>query len=316
MPNLENLRKQAKLYRALASRRLLPGRRADQGRRAAFQDLTGPPDPGRPASSSATHRSWWLANPGSKAGRRSRQECKPCPKPPTAVAAKPELTEVEAELFVADIKASCAFFTSKLGFDVVFTYGEPPFYGQVKRDNARLNLRLVCEPVFVGDIREREQLLAGLDDAGQRRRDHASSFVQYQSAGVGFPADPEAGAVGRAHLRRARSRRQPAAVRRGLLRRAHTASWSSTASFRLAQRSERAGRSRSGRLEPEDVHDEGLDRRGCGARRARLAGRLSGSVPTQASAQPSSRPSAKPASSRRSAMPWRCNAGVTPTSSM
>ena len=67
---------------------------------------------------------------------------------------------VEAELFVADIKASCAFFTNKLGFSVVFTYGEPPFYGQVKRDVARLNLRLVCEPVFVGDIREREQLLS------------------------------------------------------------------------------------------------------------------------------------------------------------
>ena len=61
-----------------------------------------------------------------------------------AIAAKPELTQVEAQLFVADIKASCAFFTSKLGFEVAFTYGEPPFYGQVKRDNARLNLRLVC----------------------------------------------------------------------------------------------------------------------------------------------------------------------------
>ena len=101
------------------------------------------------------------------------------------VAAKPELTEVEAELFVADVKASCAFFTSKLGFDVVFTYGEPPFYGQVKRDNARLNLRLVCEPVFVGDIREREQLLAAsmtLGSAAEIRQ----LFVQYQSAGVDF----------------------------------------------------------------------------------------------------------------------------------
>jgi catechol 2,3-dioxygenase-like lactoylglutathione lyase family enzyme len=97
---------------------------------------------------------------------------------------KPELTQVEAQLFVADIKASCAFFT-KLGFEVVFTYGEPPFYGQVKRDNARLNLRMVCEPVFVGDIREREQLLAAsmtLDSAVEIRQ----LFVQYQSAGVDF----------------------------------------------------------------------------------------------------------------------------------
>ena len=68
---------------------------------------------------------------------------------------------------------------------MVFTYGEPPFYGQVKRDNARLNLRLVCEPVFVGDIREREQLLAAsmtLGSAAEIRQ----LFVQYQSAGVDF----------------------------------------------------------------------------------------------------------------------------------
>ena len=68
---------------------------------------------------------------------------------------------------------------------MVFTYGEPPFYGQVKRDNARLNLRLVCEPVFVGDIREREELLAAsmtLGSAAEIRQ----LFVQYQSAGVDF----------------------------------------------------------------------------------------------------------------------------------
>ena len=96
---------------------------------------------------------------------------------------KPELTEVEAQLFVADIKSSCDFFTSKLGFTVVFCYGEPPFYGQVKRDSVRLNLRLVCEPVFVGDIREREQLLAAsmtVDSAAEIRQ----LFLDYQSAGV------------------------------------------------------------------------------------------------------------------------------------
>jgi hypothetical protein len=30
----------------------------------------------------------------------------------------------------------------------------------VKRDHARLCLRLVCEPVFIGDIRRRENLLS------------------------------------------------------------------------------------------------------------------------------------------------------------
>lgn len=40
--------------------------------------------------------------------------------------------------FVRDLKASCAFFTSQLGFEVAFLYREPPVYGQVQRDQARL----------------------------------------------------------------------------------------------------------------------------------------------------------------------------------
>jgi uncharacterized glyoxalase superfamily protein PhnB len=53
------------------------------------------------------------------------------------------------------------------------------------RDGARLNLRMVCEPVFVGDIREREHLLSAtftLDSAAELRR----LFLQYQEAGVAF----------------------------------------------------------------------------------------------------------------------------------
>lgn len=67
----------------------------------------------------------------------------------------------------------------------MFTYGDPPFYGQVRRGNARLNLRLVCEPVFVGDIREREQLLAAaltMESATALR----DLYLQYQAAGVAF----------------------------------------------------------------------------------------------------------------------------------
>jgi len=67
---------------------------------------------------------------------------------------------VEATLFVADVEASRRYFEDVLGFATVFTYGEPPFFGQVARDGSPLNLRYVCEPVFVGDIREREDLLA------------------------------------------------------------------------------------------------------------------------------------------------------------
>jgi catechol 2,3-dioxygenase-like lactoylglutathione lyase family enzyme len=75
-------------------------------------------------------------------------------------APRPILTSISAQLFVADIQASCDFYTGKLGFAVDFVYGDPPFYAQVTRDNARLSLRHVDEPVFAGDIREREALLS------------------------------------------------------------------------------------------------------------------------------------------------------------
>ena len=70
------------------------------------------------------------------------------------------LNSIAAQLFVADIQASCDFYTGKLGFAVDFVYGDPPFYGQVTRDNARLSFRHVDEPVFAGDVREREDLLS------------------------------------------------------------------------------------------------------------------------------------------------------------
>jgi catechol 2,3-dioxygenase-like lactoylglutathione lyase family enzyme len=70
------------------------------------------------------------------------------------------LTVAEPQLFVADITAACDFFTGKLGFAVEFTYGEPPYCAQVKRDAARLNLRCVKQPVIDPALRDREELLA------------------------------------------------------------------------------------------------------------------------------------------------------------
>jgi uncharacterized glyoxalase superfamily protein PhnB len=97
----------------------------------------------------------------------------------------PVLTSTEAHLFVADIKASCDFYTDKLGFTVAFVYGDPPFYGQVACDHARLNLRVVGEPVFAGDIRDREHLLsASLTVATSE--EIKQLFASYQAAGVRF----------------------------------------------------------------------------------------------------------------------------------
>ncbi|MGZ5912570.1 MAG: VOC family protein [Reyranella sp.] len=184
MPNLENLRKQAKLYVrwhrdghhpvAAQIRAVLPRFKNLTDRQILERDFKLS-DAQELVARQSGFESWQAL----KTGVQAMTDTAP------AIAAKPELTQVEAQLFVADIKASCAFFTSKLGFEVVFTYGEPPFYGQVKRDSARLNLRMVCEPVFVGDIREREQLLAASLTVGSAP-EIRQLFLQYQAAGVDF----------------------------------------------------------------------------------------------------------------------------------
>jgi catechol 2,3-dioxygenase-like lactoylglutathione lyase family enzyme len=69
-------------------------------------------------------------------------------------------TGAEPCLFVADFHRARDFYVHRLGFHLEFAHGEPPCYGLVSRGAARLTLRLIKEPVFTGNIREREQLLA------------------------------------------------------------------------------------------------------------------------------------------------------------
>jgi len=95
---------------------------------------------------------------------------------------KPTLLAAEPQLFVTDVGASCEFYKKKLGFTVAFIYGEPPFYGQVFRDGARLNLRHLDEPAINPELRDREHLLSAsitVDDA-------KLLFVEFQTAGVLF----------------------------------------------------------------------------------------------------------------------------------
>ena len=98
---------------------------------------------------------------------------------------KAVITAAEPQLFVADIGSSCDFFTARLGFAVVFTYGEPRFYAQVVRGGARLNLRHVDRPVIDTAMRDREELLsASLTVAGAE--EIKALFSEFQTAGVTF----------------------------------------------------------------------------------------------------------------------------------
>lgn len=62
----------------------------------------------------------------------------------------------EPQLFVADIEAALRFYGEVLGFDLAFSHGEPPFYAQVVRGGARMNLRRVEGRVFDAGFRDRE----------------------------------------------------------------------------------------------------------------------------------------------------------------
>jgi len=98
---------------------------------------------------------------------------------------RPALTSTAAHLYVRDMEASTSFFTTKLGFTIDFLYGEPPFYGQVSRDQAHLALRFMDEPFFAEDIREREGLLSASITLATADA-IMQLFLAYQAAGVPF----------------------------------------------------------------------------------------------------------------------------------
>src|SRR5438105_15482215 len=78
------------------------------------------------------------------------------------------LLTAEPQLYVRDVGVAAEFYTRKLGFSVAFSYGEPPFYGQVFRDGARWTLRHIDNGVLDPIRREPAQLLAActaLDEA-------------------------------------------------------------------------------------------------------------------------------------------------------
>jgi uncharacterized glyoxalase superfamily protein PhnB len=95
------------------------------------------------------------------------------------------ISGAEPQLFVTDIKTACEFFASKLGFSTEFTYGEPPFYAQVARDAARLNLRHMDRPVIDAGLRDREELLSASLTVESAEQIEAL-FAEFGAAGVTF----------------------------------------------------------------------------------------------------------------------------------
>lgn len=79
-----------------------------------------------------------------------------------AAAATPGFGPAIPFLWASDIPRTCRFFAATLGFDVDFTYGEPPFYGEIFRDGVRFAVRQVDEAEIAAgrDYRHAEALPA------------------------------------------------------------------------------------------------------------------------------------------------------------
>jgi len=104
---------------------------------------------------------------------------------PESSPSKATIVGAEPQLFVTDIKRSCEFFCEKLGFSLAFSYGKPPYYAQVRRDAARINLRCVERAVVESALRDREEPLSmsmTVASAGEIK----VLFLEFQSAGVEF----------------------------------------------------------------------------------------------------------------------------------
>jgi len=98
---------------------------------------------------------------------------------------KATITCAEPQLLVTDIKRACQFFEEKLGFSLVFSYGDPPYYAQVRRDAARLNLRYVEGPLIESTVRYRDELLSASMTVATAD-EIKLLFLEFQSAGVTF----------------------------------------------------------------------------------------------------------------------------------
>jgi uncharacterized glyoxalase superfamily protein PhnB len=184
MPNIENLKKQAKQYLRWHRERYYPVAAQIRAALPRFRNVRDVQilesnfklaDAQELVARQMGFDGWQALKSGADAMTDESRQATP----------RPIFNSIEAQLFVANIKSSCDFYTSKLGFAVEFIYGDPPYYGQVVRDNARLNLRLVFEPVFVADVRKREHLLSASITVATSN-EIKQLFLSYQAAGVSF----------------------------------------------------------------------------------------------------------------------------------
>jgi len=184
MPNLENLKKQAKLIVRWHRERHYPVAAQIRVHLPRFLNMSDPEilaasfklsDAQEMVARQHGFDSWQALKTGIST---TSSTAKSAQSKATIVAAEPQL-------FVTNIKRSCEFFCEKLGFSLVFSYGKPPYYAQVGRDAARLNLRCVERPLIEAMVRNGEELLS-VSMTVATANEIKLLYLEFQSAGVAF----------------------------------------------------------------------------------------------------------------------------------
>jgi catechol 2,3-dioxygenase-like lactoylglutathione lyase family enzyme len=194
MPNLENLKKQAKLILRWHRERHYPV--AAQIREQLPRFLNVPDCEILAASFKLSDAQEMIARQQGFASWQALKTgfSKTPPKvkssffksaPSNSAPSKATIIGAEPQLFVGDMQRSCDFFCEKLGFTLVFSYGKPPYYAQVGRDAVRLNLRCVERRVIESTVRDREELLS-VSMTVATTDEIKLLFLEFQSAGVTF----------------------------------------------------------------------------------------------------------------------------------
>jgi len=90
-------------------------------------------------------------------------------------------------LFVRDVTKSAEFYREKLGFEIDFLHGTPPFYGSVSRGKAAcLHLRCVRKPNFAElAAREPSLILATVEVSDIQRL-----FEEFRERGADIVQEP------------------------------------------------------------------------------------------------------------------------------
>jgi uncharacterized glyoxalase superfamily protein PhnB len=104
------------------------------------------------------------------------------PKTPRIPDERLVLKKVTPILFVKDVTASATFFQQKLGFEIDFLHGLPPFYGAVSRDGVCLHLRFVHQPLFAQmAAQEKSLILASIEVSNVH-----TLFEEFKAQGTEF----------------------------------------------------------------------------------------------------------------------------------